>query len=317
MSPPPDHAIVIENLCKTYRSRDGKERPPALKSVSFTVPRGSMFALLGPNGAGKSTLINVMAGLVVKSSGRVSIWGHDLDDDPRQARRAIGIVPQELNLDPFFSPRETLEVQAGYYGIPKAERRTDEILEAVGLADKATAYARTLSGGMRRRLLIAKAMVHNPQILVLDEPTAGVDVELRRHLWETIREMNAHGRTILLTTHYLEEAQDNCESIAILRHGALVACESREGLLARLTDKVVEVRFAAPLAGIPPALAAFAPVASGADRLAFRVTRGDGGVPALLNALPNCGLAVADISTTEPDLEEVFLRLTREDTERP
>jgi ABC-2 type transport system ATP-binding protein len=316
MPSPPDHAIVIENLSKTYRAAHGKTRPPALKSVSLCVPRGAMFALLGPNGAGKSTLINIMAGLVMKTAGRVSIWGYDIDTDSPQARRAIGIVPQELNLDPFFTPRETLEVQAGYYGIPKAERRTDEILEAVGLADKAAAYARTLSGGMRRRLLIAKAMVHNPQILVLDEPTAGVDVDLRQQLWKTIREMNAHGRTILLTTHYLEEAQDNCDTIAILRHGSLVACESREGLLARLTDKVVEVRFASEVAAVPPALAPFSPTLSGPRSLAFRVTRGDGGIPALLDALPGCGLAVDDISTTEPDLEEVFLRLTREETVR-
>ncbi len=316
MPVPPDHAIVIENLSKTYRARDGRERPPALRSVSFSVPRGAMFALLGPNGAGKSTLINIMAGLVIKTSGRVSIWGHDIDADSRQARRAIGIVPQELNLDPFFTPRETLEVQAGYYGIPKAERRTDEILEAVGLADKATAYARALSGGMRRRLLIAKAMVHNPQILVLDEPTAGVDVELRQQLWQTIREMNAQGHTILLTTHYLEEAQDNCETIAILRHGELVACKSRDRLLARLKSKVVEVRFAEDMAEIPAVLASFAPVRTGPRGLAFRVRRDDGGIPALLNALPACGLAIADISTVEPDLEEVFLRLTRENADR-
>ncbi len=313
MPAPPDFAIVIEDLCKTYRARDGQTRRPALNRVSLSVPRGAMFALLGPNGAGKSSLINVMAGLVVKTSGRVTIWGHDIDVDDRQARRAIGIVPQELNLDPFFTPRETLEVQAGYYGIPKAERRTDQILETVGLADKATAYARTLSGGMRRRLLIAKAMVHNPQILVLDEPTAGVDVELRQQLWETIREMNSLGHTILLTTHYLEEAQDNCETVAILHHGEVVACESRDGLLSRLQDKVVAVRFAADIATTPEALHPFAPEPTGPRILSFRVRRDDGGIPALLNALPGCGLAIADISTAEPDLEEVFLLLTREE----
>ncbi|WP_337997743.1 ABC transporter ATP-binding protein [Oleispirillum naphthae] len=314
MPVPPESALVISDLCKTYRARDGSGLRAALKNVSFAVPRGSMFALLGPNGAGKSTLINIMAGLVSKTAGSVTIWGHDIDADGRQARRAIGVVPQELNLDPFFTPRETLDVQAGYYGIPRAERRTDEILETVGLADKADAYARTLSGGMRRRLLIAKAMVHNPEILVLDEPTAGVDVELRQHLWQTIGEMNAHGRTILLTTHYLEEAQDNCETIAILRHGELVACEPRERLLSRLTEKLVKVRFAADLAAPPQALEAFLPQAADARTLVFRVQRGDGAVAALLSALTGCGAAVEDISTVEPDLEDVFLRLTRDET---
>ncbi|MBN2752322.1 MAG: ABC transporter ATP-binding protein [Rhodospirillaceae bacterium] len=313
MSVPPDDAIVISSISKVYRARDGQGKHTALADVSFAVPRGAMFALLGPNGAGKSTLINIMAGLVVKTAGRVTIWGYDIDTDGRQARRAIGIVPQELNLDPFFTPRETLDVQAGYYGIPKAERRTDEILETVGLADKAGAYARTLSGGMRRRLLIAKAMVHNPHILVLDEPTAGVDVELRQSLWETIREMNAHGQTIMLTTHYLEEAQDNCETIAIMRHGELVACESRESLLSRLSEKVVTVRFSEDMPLVPEALLPFAPKVMDARTLAFRVRRGDGEIPALLTALPTCGATVVDLSTVEPDLEDVFLRLTRED----
>ena len=312
MSVPPTSAILIENVSKTYRPRDSQTVKVALKSVSLDVPPGAMFALLGPNGAGKSTLINIMAGLVNKTSGKVTIWGHDIDTDARQARRAIGIVPQELNLDPFFTPRETLEVQAGYYGIPKAERRTDEILETVGLADKARAHARTLSGGMRRRLLIAKAMVHNPKILVLDEPTAGVDVELRQQLWETVHEMNALGTTILLTTHYLEEAQENCNTIAILRHGEVVAYESREGLLSRLKDKLVVVRFAEPFAQVPIGLAPFLPEITAPDTLAFRINREDGGIPALLDALPGCGLKITDIATVEPDLEEVFLRLTRD-----
>ncbi len=317
MSSPPASAIVIDNVSKTYRPRDSQTIKVALKSVSLDVPNGAMFALLGPNGAGKSTLINIMAGLVNKTSGRVEIWGHDIDVDPRQARRAIGVVPQELNLDPFFTPRETLDVQAGYYGIPKAERRTDEILETVGLSDKANAHARTLSGGMRRRLLIAKAMVHNPKILVLDEPTAGVDVELRQHLWRTIHELNALGRTILLTTHYLEEAQDNCSTIAILRQGEVVAYESREGLLSRLKDKVVVVRFAQPFAQVPEALAPFLPEITAPDTMAFRVNRDDGGIPALLDALTVAALKIRDVSTVEPDLEEVFLRLTRDAPPEP
>jgi len=312
MPPLPEAAIVVDSLTKTY-ARSGRRRPyPALKSVSLRVERGAMFALLGPNGAGKSTLINIMAGLVLKTAGRVTIWGHDIDADARQTRRAIGVVPQELNLDPFFTPRETLDVQAGYFGIPKAERRTEEILETVGLLDKADAHSRSLSGGMRRRLLIAKAMVHNPEILVLDEPTAGVDVELRQHLWQTIREMNAKGKTILLTTHYLEEAQDNCETIAILNRGELVACESRETLLSRLKDKVVTVRFGGGWDGRTPpeSLRRFAPEPAGPHTLAFRVGRGGAPVSELLAALNGCGLEVADISTRDPDLEEVFLYLT-------
>jgi len=310
IAPTPNAAIEIKNLRKIYKPRSGQPAHEALKGINLTVPRGSIFALLGPNGAGKSTLINILAGLVIKTEGEVSIWGHNIDSGRRLASRAIGIVPQELNLDPFFSARETLEVQAGFFGIPKKERRTDEILEAVGLMDKAHANPRTLSGGMRRRLLIAKAMVHNPEILVLDEPTAGVDVELRQSLWEMVRAMNANGQTILLTTHYLEEAQDNCETIAIMRQGELVACEPRERLLSRMQDKVVTVKFDQPFANVPENLAPFMPEILDDNALAFRARRDDGGIPLLLDALPGCGLKIVDISTDEPDLEEVFLRLT-------
>ena len=197
-------AIQITNLHKTYPGSKGAPAKEALNGINLAIPRGSIFGLLGPNGAGKSTLINILAGLVLKSSGTVSIWGFDQDVNPRQSRASIGVMPQELNLDPFFSPREALDVQAGLYGVPKAERRSDEILELVGLSDKANAYARILSGGMRRRLLLGKALVHHPQILVLDEPTAGVDIELRQMLWANVRKLNEQGMTIVLTTHYLE-----------------------------------------------------------------------------------------------------------------
>jgi ABC-2 type transport system ATP-binding protein len=198
----PELAVVVRGLDKVYRA-SGKSGPKhALVEVDLEIPRGSLFALLGPNGAGKSTLINILAGLVNKTGGRAAIWGHDIDRQPRQARAAIGVVPQELNIDPFFTPRELLELQAGLYGVPPGERRSDAILAALGLADKAAAYARTLSGGMRRRLMVAKAMVHNPPVLVLDEPTAGVDIELRQQLWGYVRELNRRGTTILLTTHY-------------------------------------------------------------------------------------------------------------------
>ena len=196
-----DDAIRIDGLRKTYAG--GKQ---ALNGIDLTVPQGSIFGLLGPNGAGKSTLINILAGLVVKSAGKVSIWGWDQDRNPRQSRASIGVMPQELNLDPFFTPRGALEVQAGLYGVPARDRRTDDILRMIGLEDKAEAYARTLSGGMRRRLLLGKALVHHPHILVLDEPTAGVDIALRHMLWENVRRLNQErGLTVILTTHYLEK----------------------------------------------------------------------------------------------------------------
>ena len=213
-------AIRIESLSKTYA--DGKL---ALDDVSFDVPRGQIFGLLGPNGAGKSTLINILAGLVVKTRGSITIWGFDIDQHPRNSKRSIGVVPQEIIFDPFFTPRETLEIQAGLYGIPKSERQSDELLQAMHLTDKANAYSRTLSGGMKRRLLVAKAMVHSPPILVLDEPTAGVDVELRRQLWDYVRGLHSRGVTIVLTTHYLEEAEQLCDRIAIINHGKVIANE--------------------------------------------------------------------------------------------
>ena len=216
-------AISIRNLVKRYAGTGGEPGKLALEGVSFDVPEGGIFGLLGPNGAGKSTIINILAGLVKKTEGEVSIWGFDIDRDLRNAKRAIGIVPQEVVFDPFFTPFEVLENQAGLYGVRKELRRSMELLRAVHLEDKAHAYSRTLSGGMRRRLLIAKALVHTPPVLVLDEPTAGVDVELRRQLWELVREMNARGMTIVLTTHYLEEAEELCERIAIINHGQLIA----------------------------------------------------------------------------------------------
>jgi len=232
-------AIEITSLVKTYRGSKKRAPKEALKGINLTIPRGSIFGLLGPNGAGKSTLINILAGLVLKTSGTATVWGYEVYDQSRMARSSIGVVPQELNLDAFFTPRELLELQAGLYGVPSHERRTDELLHAVGLSDKADAYARTLSGGMRRRLMVAKAFVHSPPVLVLDEPTAGVDVELRRSLWDYVRQLNAAGTTVLLTTHYLEEAQELCDHIAIINHGELVANDSTKNLLRRIDNKKV------------------------------------------------------------------------------
>ena len=244
-------ALSARNLQKTYKASGNQPPKQALKGIDLEVPRGSIFGLLGPNGAGKSTFINILAGLVNKTQGEAAIWGFDIDQNPRQARASIGIVPQELSIAPFFTPGEIMDIQAGLYGVPRKQRRTMEILEALGLADKADAYSRTLSGGMRRRLLVAKALVHNPPVLVLDEPTAGVDIELRRQLWDYVIELNKLGVTIMLTTHYLEEAQELCDTIAIIDHGTLVTCEPTRDLLRRIDNKTLLIRPATELGALP------------------------------------------------------------------
>ncbi|MEO5375460.1 MAG: ABC transporter ATP-binding protein [Alphaproteobacteria bacterium] len=309
--PAPDDAIAVTDLTKVYAGRRGAPPRTALDRVSLSVPRGSFFGLLGPNGAGKSTLINILAGLVTRTSGSARVWGFDIDRNERQARCSIGIVPQELNLDPFFTPRELLDVQAGMYGVPPRDRRTDEILEAVGLAAQADAYARTLSGGMRRRLLMAKAMVHEPPILVLDEPTAGVDVQLRRHLWAYVRRLNARGTTILLTTHYLEEAQELCDRIAIIDHGQVIACDTTAALLRRVDGKSLTLTVRESVAEVPPGLATFAPELLDGHRLVFRYQPSDTHIDTILAAVRTAGLTIVDLSTRETDLEDIFLQLTR------
>jgi ABC-2 type transport system ATP-binding protein len=307
----PEFAVETTDLVKTYPARNGRGAVHALQGVSLRVPRGAFFGLLGPNGAGKSSLINILAGLVVRTSGAARIWGFDIERQMRSARRAIGVVPQELNLDPFFTPRELLELQAGLYGVPRARRRTDEILEAVGLTPQANAYARALSGGMRRRLLVAKAMVHTPPVLVLDEPTAGVDVELRRQLWAYLRGLNAAGTTILLTTHYLEEAQALCDRIAIIDHGRMIACDSTDALLRRIDSKTLTLTLTQPIEAVPEELARrFTVEVRAPGRLAFqyapsRVRGGD-----ILAAVADAGLHVAEVTTRETELEDIFLKLT-------
>jgi ABC-2 type transport system ATP-binding protein len=305
----PEPAIRIEALSKTY---DSKGAPPklALDQVSFDVPRGQIFGLLGPNGAGKSTLINILAGLVVKSGGKAVIWGFDIDEHPRNAKRSIGVVPQEIIFDPFFTPRETLEIQAGLYGIPKVDRRSDELLAAMHLTDKANAYARTLSGGMKRRLLVAKAMVHSPPILVLDEPTAGVDIELRRQLWAYVRHLNEIGVTVVLTTHYLEEAEQLCDRIAIINHGKVIANEPTRTLLAKAQEKSVRVSFDHPLIDLPDAgcFDRVERVDEQTVEITYRKDRVNAGE--VLASLRREGLAIVDVKTKEPALEDVFLSLT-------
>ena len=306
----PNYAVEVTGLTKIYTPRGRQTPKRALDAISLAVPRGSFFGLLGPNGAGKSTLINILARLVVKTSGTARVWNYDIGTQPRLASSAIGIVPQELNLDPFFSPRELLEVQAGLYGVPKAERRTDEILAAVGLTDKANAYARTLSGGMRRRLLVAKAMVHTPPVLVLDEPTAGVDVDLRRHLWAYVKSLNAAGTTILLTTHYLEEAEELCDRIAIIDHGRVVANEETTTLLHRVDSKTLSVVVDREMDEIPSALQAFAPTLQDSRQLVFHYKPSHAQTGDILAAVGAAGLGIVDLSTKEADLEDIFLRLT-------
>jgi ABC-2 type transport system ATP-binding protein len=305
----PAYAVDIKGLTKIYAARGRQSEKLALDNVSLSIPSGSFFGLLGPNGAGKSTMINILAGLVNKSSGSASIWGFDTIAQERQARAAIGVVPQELNFDPFFTPRELLEVQAGLYGVPKSERRTDQILAALGLADKAHAYTRTLSGGMRRRLLVAKAMVHSPPVLVLDEPTAGVDIDLRRQLWDYVKELNAAGTTILLTTHYLEEAEALCDRIAIIDRGKLVANDETKVLLSQLDSKVLTVTIDRDLQA-PPQLKGFAPNLSGPRVLSFHYEPSRTKVGEILAALQKEKLGIVDVSTDEADLEDIFLRLT-------
>ena len=309
----PDLAVELKGLTKIYRGNGRGGPKHALKGIDLAIPRGSFFGLLGPNGAGKSTMINILAGLVIKTAGTASIWGYDIDERPRQSRAAIGVVPQELILDPFFTPRELLDLQAGLYGVPRAERRTDELLEAVGLADKANAYARKLSGGMRRRLMVAKALVHTPPVLVLDEPTAGVDIELRQSLWAYVRELNRGGTTVLLTTHYLEEAQELCDTIAIINNGAVAACEPTPKLLARMDRKELWLTLGQPLVEMPARLSMYQTELPEPRRLVVRYQPSRDNINQVLTAVHESGLVITDLSTKETDLEDIFLQLVQAD----
>lgn len=305
------NAIEIKALQKTYRGGRGEPEKHALKGVDLDIPAGAILGLLGPNGAGKSTLINILAGLVTKSAGNVKIWGFDQDENPRQSRAAIGVMPQELNLDPFFSPRGALEVQAGLYGVPKSQRRSDEILEMVGLSDKADAYARTLSGGMRRRLLLGKALVHQPQILVLDEPTAGVDIELRQMLWTNIRKLNQdRGMTIILTTHYLEEAEEMCDEIAIIDQGEMIARDSTANLLGQIDSKTLVIDPVTPPDTLPQAKG-IAVARRDDGTLAFTYKTKTTTAEEVLDLVHRSGVLIRDVKTEQADLEDVFLKLTR------
>ncbi len=302
-------ALSSENLTKVYsKSNKLKEEVLALKNLSLEVKQGEIFGLLGPNGAGKTTFINVLAGTVMKSSGKVTVWGYDLDKNPRQVRACIGVVPQEVNFDPFFSPKKLLELQAGFYGVKKDDRITDSILETVSLDKQANAYTRSLSGGMKRRLLIAKAMVHQPPILFLDEPTAGVDVELRQNLWGNVKELNKLGITIVLTTHNLNEAQEMCDRIAIINKGNLVALDSTQKMLERIESKIIKFKVKdsknfekIKLDGVKFAKSN-GQITASYDKNKIKFDQ-------IIEEVKN-NVEILDISTDEGDLEDIFLQVT-------
>jgi ABC-2 type transport system ATP-binding protein len=305
------NALIVENLTKVYLDSKTKKENKALSNLSFEVKKGEVFGLLGPNGAGKTTFLSILGGTVTKTSGSVNVWGFNLDKNPRQVKASIGIVPQEVNLDAFFSPHKLLELQAGLYGITKQDRITDLILKMVALEDKANAYSRSLSGGMKRRLLIAKAMVHQPPILILDEPTAGVDVELRNNLWDNVKELNKEGVTIILTTHYLLEAQEMCDRIAIIDRGNLVALDTTQKLLERIqTKKInfivkdVDLNKLLSINGIKFKI-------NSKNLISFTYEKSSLDFGEIINYLNQSGIKIEDISTEDGDLEDVFVQLTK------
>eukprot|EP00903_Cladosiphon_okamuranus_P003276 g3274.t1 len=308
----PEYAIEAIGLEKVYKSSGKLPEMRALKGIDLKIKRGSIFGLLGPNGAGKSTFINILAGLVTKTSGTARIWDLDIDAHPRSSRAAIGVVNQEITMDPFFTPLQAIELQAGYYGVPKSERRSLEILAAVGLEDKKDAYVRQLSGGMKRRLMVAKALVHNPPVLILDEPTAGVDVELRRSLWAYVRELHANGTTIILTTHYLEEAEELCDEIAIISHGEVLAQEPTPQLLSRLDQRLLKITPKEALKALPDALKDLSAELSTDGVLNITFRSSETGIGRLLERVREAGIGVADLATEQPNLEDVFVAMTTE-----
>jgi len=300
------YAIQTINLNKTFNKK--KTPVKALSNFEINIPSGIIYGLLGPNGAGKSTFINILGGLVRKNSGTVKISNLDIDQYAKETKRRIGIVPQELNIDPFFSPIELLELQAGLYGIKKKERKTEEILSKVGLLDQKNAYARTLSGGMRRRLLIAKALVHNPEIIILDEPTAGVDVELRHSLWGYVKELNKNGKTICLTTHYLEEAENLCEFITIINNGKVIKSDSKKNLIELITNKTVSFEIKNNIK-IPEELKIFNPKIVN-NLLMVNYDKTKSSLSNIIKLLDKNKIEYTEISTSEGDLEDVFVKLT-------
>ena len=302
--------LSVKNLKKIYYNKQA-ENNHALNDLNLDVKEGEIFGLLGPNGAGKTTFINILAGTVIKTAGQVNVWGYDLDKNPRQVRASVGIVPQEVNLDPFFSPSKLLELQAGLYGIKEKDRITDTILQLVSLEKQANSYARSLSGGMKRRLLMAKALVHQPPIVFLDEPTAGVDVKLRKNLWKNVSLLNDIGVTIILTTHYLEEAEEMCDRIAILNKGNVVALDSTKNLLDRIqtkkvtfkTDKIINIK--------NEDIDSLKIISKLGTEICVSYEKSKIHMEELINLIKKNNTKIIDISTDDGDLEDVFLRLIK------
>jgi len=307
----PNNALIVENLNKIYSNSKTKKETKAITDLSFKVKEGEVFGLLGPNGAGKTTFLSILGGTVTKTSGLVNVWGFDLDKNPRQVKASIGIVPQEVNLDAFFSPKKLLELQAGLYGVAKKDRITDLILKMVALEGKANAYSRSLSGGMKRRLLIAKAMVHQPPILILDEPTAGVDVELRNNLWSNVKKLNKEGVTIILTTHYLLEAQEMCDRIAIINRGNLVALDTTEKLLERIKTKKINFKVKPFSFNKPLNMKGINFNIISKNLISVTYEKSSINFGEIINFFNQNDIKIEDIVTDDGDLEDVFVQLIK------
>ncbi len=304
------NAVSVNQLTKIY-AKKSTNSVVALNELNLEVKEGEIFGLLGPNGAGKTTFINILSGTVIKTKGSVNVWGFDIDKNPRQVRASVGIVPQEVNLDAFFSPRKLLELQAGLYGVPKKNRITDTILKMVSLEKQAESYSRSLSGGMKRRLLIAKAMVHQPPILVLDEPTAGVDVELRQNLWENVKNLNKQGVTIILTTHYLFEAQEMSDRIAILNKGNLVALDTTKNLLDRIKTKKIIFKVNKPIDLSQKKMSGLTFTSNLSNEIIISYEKDRHKIEDIINIIKSEGIEIIDISTEDGNLEDVFIQLTK------
>lgn len=304
-------ALEIKNLSKFY---NGGLKNIALNNISLNIPAGSIFGLLGPNGAGKSTLINIISGTVIKSSGKVKVWGYDIDKHRKQSKLAIGVVPQELNIDAFFTPQETLDFHSGMFNVPKNSWKTDELLKLMDLSNKAKSYSRTLSGGMRRRLLVAKAMVHSPPIVILDEPTAGVDVELRQKLWKYFKKLNKQGVTIILTTHYLEEAENLCDHIAIVNKGEIIANETKMSLLAKSDNKIIDITLNKNKISAKDKnyIKNFGKIKINENKLEFRFNPNEISIKKIIEAIHNSDLDIVDLSIKDVSLEDIFINMTTE-----
>jgi len=299
--------LSVKNLNKIYN-----KNIQALKNLNLEVNEGEIFGLLGPNGAGKSTFINILSGITTKTSGDVNVWGFNLDKNPRQVRASLGIVPQEINVDPFFTPKNLLELQAGLYGVKKKDRITDTILELVSLKDKANSYTRNLSGGMQRRLLIAKALVHKPPIVILDEPTAGVDVELRKKLLENVKSLQSIGVTIILTTHYLSEAEEMCDRIAIINKGRLIALDTTENMLNKIQSKIIKFKINKKVSNLGDISNLIKIVSNNSKELIISYEKNKVNIQNIIDSLKAQNIDILDVQSTDPDLEDVFIKLIKD-----